>query len=308
MHVEPGYGRFAVTESAQRSAVRQMIGELRAGGVDVSIFLLIDPLRYSPHPRRVSAGWRNRVAGSNLNSTYELRGCGAPPPLNANASEEWTALNSGVTAAWSDLVEHLEVMAYTSDGFCCDHFATTCACSPSYVHWWEQVAKHAACFERVERHERAVGRRFGWVSKLRPDLPVDNLLNLSAPILMRLDLANSSRWESNRRAVFMLSDTLPPVVFNYNHMGTDKFVLTMRQHARLYFNFSAEVSCDWMARENRHPHLINKTDWRNEELLWWWVESRHVNVRRFSWPWQDLSAYRMTFEEAPITGETRREG
>ena len=178
------------------------------------------------------------------------------------------------TSAWLSLAEHLELHSYVRDGHCCTH---NCTCSSSYVHFWEQVAKHDECFTQVELHENASGVRYDYVLKMRPDLPIAVLRNLSRPLLMHM----RSR---DVRTIWLHSNT-PLIAFTPHYATTDHLALVPRRLARTYFRFAAEVSCHWIEGMDKRLRITGDM-FRNEHVLAAWLSSHGATLRRLYWPSQ----------------------
>ena len=298
--------------------------------VRVGMFLSIDPVHYHPHPGKLTQGWRIKVSGKHPNSTRELRGCGTPPLnfLGNNDTidnvtghhRHWPSITRSAIAAWGDVTEHLEVEEYVegesaairavvslacagapvnrqvfgplvrgaTDGFCCGR--NVCACTSTYVHFWEQVAKHRACYERVEQHERKAGFRYTWIAKLRPDLNGYTLSHMSHAFLMRM------RADTSEQILYLHSPapdergTSPdPVAFFAQFAGTDHAALAPRSLADAYFLFAQDVNCSWINATSERVNVPPPKDFRNEHVLSEWLMHRGAQLRRLYWPTQTRS-------------------
>ena len=262
-------GSRPVTDKHQRSALKAWLRSLRAGGASSDVFLVLDPAEYDAKPKVLGNAWRE----SARNATDQLRGCGGFPPSRASHAALQTL--RGIAGSLREAADHVESVAYEESGFCCAR-PDVCACGASYARWWEQVAKHRAAFALVKARESRLRRSYGWVTKLRPDYPIEPLGALASAMLARLADSARDAGGSSPARVFMHADQHSAVPAPC-HATTDWFALVPRVAARAFFEFATDVGCEWVqgtssghsaGRLGLHQHCF-----RNEGVLAAWIRS-----------------------------------
>jgi hypothetical protein len=182
---------------------------------------------------------------------------------------------------------HVELLTLDGRGqqSYCDERRDICACiEPTYPRWWEQARKHAVCLARVEAHERATGRRFDFVTKVRNDYDFRRRGNGSQPASSAAAVVSAMRAAVGSRTPRIhlqpwAAHSLSPACY----AGADWFALVPRESARAFFNFSNAVSCGWARCEARKTALLTSRRARtcaqsNERLLVEWLLAHNVSV------------------------------
>ena len=76
----------------QADGFQTLIKQLHREGVRSSVFVVVDALRYRPHPRVPTASWRLQVSGRNPEAVRELSGCGTPPTCRGLTTNRYTLI------------------------------------------------------------------------------------------------------------------------------------------------------------------------------------------------------------------------
>uniref|UniRef100_A0A7S4BB22 Uncharacterized protein n=1 Tax=Chrysotila carterae TaxID=13221 RepID=A0A7S4BB22_CHRCT len=228
-----GYSRPIWHPYAWR-ALQQWLHQLEALGVNSDVFFVLDMTKYPPK-------------GTNSS-------CGHCPLWKQLAREEFPSPDALGQLDLSLMNRSLEALKPVSFQIwqpgACSRFTRermSCACTvgwngASYPRFYEQVAKNAACLAAVEARERSLGFRYTHLTKLRPDA------NLAAEAASPEWLAASIMHPAASNVHPSASEVvhIQPWRNAQCYAGSDWFALVPRSFARLYFNFTAEVSCKWM--------------------------------------------------------------